>query len=110
VQPISFACCRTPAPRNCMTPFTQGVSPALVQFDPVAATGLAVAAGLCLVGPIVACLWWYRRSGAPLAAFGAGALVFLVSQVILRLPWQIPPGRWVQVHQQWLLPFLLFSR
>jgi len=87
----------------------QGVSPAPVQFDPVVATGLAVAAGACLIGPIVACLWWHRRSGAPLAAFGAGALVFLVSQVILRLPWQIPLGRWVQVHQRWLIPFLLFS-
>jgi uncharacterized membrane protein YhfC len=83
--------------------------PALVQFDPVAATGLAVAAGVCLIGPILAGLWWRRRSGAPLAAFGAGALVFLVSQVILRLPWQIPLGRWVQDHPKWLIPFLLLS-
>lgn len=83
----------------------QGVVP----FDPVAATGLAVAAGVCLVGPILAGLWWHRRSRAPLAAFGAGALVFLVSQVILRLPWQIPLGRWVQAHPDWLIAFLLFS-
>jgi uncharacterized membrane protein YhfC len=54
-------------------------------------------------------LWWHRRTGAPLAAFSAGALVFLVSQVILRLPWQIPLGRWVQEHPKWLIPFLLFS-
>ena len=67
-----------------------------VAFDPVAATGLAVAAGVCLIGLILAALWWHRRNRAPLAAFGAGALVFLVSQVILRLPWQIPLGRWVQ--------------
>ena len=87
----------------------QGVSPAPVEFDPMVATALAVAAGVCLIGPIVACLWWHRRSGAPLAAFGAGALVFLVSQVILRLPWQIPLGRWVQEHQQWVIPFLLLS-
>lgn len=87
----------------------QGVSPAPVQFDPVAATGLAVAAGICLVGPILAGLWWHRRTGATLAALGAGALVFLVSQVILRLPWQIPLGRWVQEHPKWLIPFLLFS-
>jgi uncharacterized membrane protein YhfC len=87
----------------------QGVSPALVPFDPVTATGLAVAAGICLIGPILAALWWHRRTGAPLAAFGAGALVFLISQVILRLPWQIPLGRWVQEHQTWLIPFLLFS-
>lgn len=73
------------------------------------ATGLAVAAIVCLVGPILIGLWWHRRSRAPLAAFGAGALVFLVSQVILRLPWQIPLGRWVQGHPDWLIPFLLFS-
>jgi uncharacterized membrane protein YhfC len=83
----------------------QGVVP----FDPVAATGLAVAAGVCLVGPILAGLWWHRRSRAPLAAFGAGALVFLVSQGILRLPWQLPLGRWVQAHPDWLITFLLFS-
>jgi uncharacterized membrane protein YhfC len=81
----------------------------MIPFDPGAATGLAIAAGLCLIGPILVALWWHRRSRAPLAAFGAGALVFLVSQVILRLPWQIPLGRWVQGHPDWLIPFLLFS-
>ncbi len=84
-------------------------SPPLVPSDPAVATGLAVAAGVCLIGPILAGLWWHRRSRAPLAAFGAGALVFLVSQVVLRLPWQIPLGRWVQGHPEWLIPFLLFS-
>lgn len=80
-----------------------------VLFDPIAATGLALAAGFCLVAPVVAALWWHRRSGAPLRAFGIGALVFFVSQVVLRLPWQIPLGRWVQGHPEWLIPFLLFS-
>ncbi|MEO8090889.1 MAG: YhfC family glutamic-type intramembrane protease [Gemmatimonadales bacterium] len=88
---------------------TQGASPALVPFDPGAATGLAIAAAVCLIGPILVALWWHRRSGTPLAAFGAGALVFLVSQVMLRLPWQIPLGRSVQAHPEWLIPFLLFS-
>jgi uncharacterized membrane protein YhfC len=87
----------------------QDISPSLVPFDPVAAAGLAVAAGVCLIGPILAALWWHRRTGAPLAALGAGALVFLVSQVILRLPWQIQLGRWVQEHPKWLIPFLLLS-
>ena len=87
----------------------QGVSPALVAFDPVVASGLALAAGICLIGPVLAALWWHRRSGAPLAAVGAGALVFFVSQIILRLPWQIPLGRWIQGHSEWLIPFLLFS-
>ena len=83
--------------------------PSHVLFDPVIATGLAVAAALCLVGPVVAGLWWHRRSGAPLRVFGIGALVFFVSQVVLRLPWQIPLGRWVHSHSEWLVPFLLFS-
>jgi uncharacterized membrane protein YhfC len=61
------------------------------------------------VGPVVVALWWHRRSGAPFAALGAGAIVFFVSQVILRLPWQIPLGRWIQGHPEWLVPFLLFS-
>jgi uncharacterized membrane protein YhfC len=80
-----------------------------VIFDPIAATGLALAAGFCLVAPIVTALWWHRRSGAPLRALGIGALIFFVSQVLLRLPWQIPLGRWVQAHPEWLVPFLLFS-
>jgi uncharacterized membrane protein YhfC len=84
-------------------------APAVVPFDPAVATGLAVAAGACLIGPILAGLWWHRRTAAPLAAFGVGALVFFVSQVILRLPWQIPLGRWVQEHPKWLIPFLLLS-
>jgi len=87
----------------------QASAPPHVIFDPIAATGLALAAAFCLVAPIVAALWWHRRSGAPLRALGIGALVFIISQVVLRLPWQIPLGRWVQAHSEWLVPFLLFS-
>lgn len=54
-------------------------------------------------------LWWHRRSGAPFKALGTGALVFFVSQVVLRLPWQIPLGRWIQGHPEWIIAFLLFS-
>ncbi|MDF3053898.1 MAG: YhfC intrarane metalloprotease, partial [Geminicoccaceae bacterium] len=68
----------------------QGGSPAHVAFDPTIATSLAVAALVCLVGPVLAALWWHRRTAAPFAALGTGALVFFVSQVVLRLPWQIP--------------------
>jgi uncharacterized membrane protein YhfC len=81
----------------------------MIPFDPVAATGLAVAAAICLIGPVLLALWWHRRTGAPFRALGAGALVFFVSQVVLRLPWQIPLGRWIQGHREWLIPFLLFS-
>ena len=87
----------------------QGAAGAHVIFDPVVATGLALAAGFCLVAPILAALWWHRRSGAPFRALGIGALVFFVSQVVLRLPWQIPLGRWVQTHSEWLVSFVLFS-
>jgi uncharacterized membrane protein YhfC len=72
----------------------------MIPFDPVAATGLALAAAICLIGPILLALWWHRRTGAPFRALGAGALVFFVSQLVLRLPWQIPLGRWVQRHRE----------
>jgi uncharacterized membrane protein YhfC len=87
----------------------QSGSLAHVPFDPVAATSLAAAATICLVGPVLVALWWHRRSGAPFKALGAGALVFFVSQVVLRLPWQIPLGRWIQGQPKWVIPFLLFS-
>jgi uncharacterized membrane protein YhfC len=83
-------------------------SPA-IPFDRLDATGLALAAGVCLVGPVLAALWWHRRTGAPFKALAAGALVFFVSQIVLRFPWQVPLGRWVQGHSEWLIPFLLFS-
>ena len=87
----------------------QESAPSHVLFDPITATGLAVAAAFCLVGPVLAGLWWHRRSSTSLRVFGIGALVFFVSQVVLRLPWQIPLGRWVHSHSEWLVPFLLFS-
>jgi uncharacterized membrane protein YhfC len=87
----------------------QAAASAQIPLDAVDATGLGLAAGVCLVGPVLAALWWHRRTGAPLVALGAGALVFFVSQVVLRLPWQIPLGRWIQGHPEWVIPFLLFS-
>lgn len=83
--------------------------PAVVPIDPSAAAGLAVASAICLLGPILAALWWRRRTGAPWVAFGAGGLVFFVAQIVLRFPWQIPLGRWVEEHREWVIPFLLFS-
>jgi uncharacterized membrane protein YhfC len=84
-------------------------SPVHLPIDPGAAAGLAIAGGICFAGPILLALWWRRRTGAPLSAFGAGALIFFVAQVVFRFPWQIPLARWIQGHPELLLPFLIFS-
>jgi uncharacterized membrane protein YhfC len=62
---------------------------------PGVAAALAVSTGLALVGPAVAVVIWRWRTGAPWRAVGAGALVFFVSQLVLRLPWQAPLAAWV---------------
>ena len=87
----------------------QGSSPAQLPLDLPAATGLALAGCICLAGPILLAFWWRRRTAVPLSAFGVGALVFFVSQVVLRFPWQIPLARRVQEHPRLLVPFLIFS-
>jgi uncharacterized membrane protein YhfC len=71
--------------------------------------GLALASLLCVAGPLLVALWWYRRTGASWRIFTAGCLVLFVSQIVLRLPWQIPLARWVDGHPRWLIPFLLIS-
>ena len=63
-------------------------------LDPLVAAGLAVSAALALFGPLLAALVFRRRTGAPWAALGFGALTFFVSQLVLRLPWQIGIGVW----------------
>ncbi|HEY3822010.1 MAG TPA: YhfC family glutamic-type intramembrane protease [Polyangiaceae bacterium] len=71
------------------------------------AVALAVAAALTTLGPMAVALWWSRRSGAPMSVWGAGALVFVVSQCVLRLPWQIPLGIWMgpRIHGSRALSF-----
>ena len=64
---------------------------------------------MCLLGPLLLAAWWHRRSGAPWKPLLAGALVFFVSQVVLRFPWQIPLAHSVYRHPRWLIPFLLLS-
>jgi uncharacterized membrane protein YhfC len=70
---------------------------------------LALAAALCLLAPALAAAWWRRKSGAPWKPFFSGALVFFVSQVVLRFPWQIPLAHSIYRHPKWLVPFLLVS-
>lgn len=80
---------------------------------PGVAAALAVSTGLALVGPVVAVVIWRWRTGAPWRAVGAGALVFFVSQVVLRIPWQVPLSTWVarstSAHGPAWLGFLLLS-
>ena len=71
---------------------------------------LAVGGLACIAGPLVAAVWWHRRSGTSYAVFAIGAVVFFICQPLLRLPWQIPLGAWVmRQHAQWQVAFLVFS-
>jgi uncharacterized membrane protein YhfC len=78
-----------------------------LQARPAIVAALAVAAAVALLGPVLAGLWWSRRSGAPMSLWAKGALVFFVSQCVLRLPWQIPLGVWLgpRIHGSYLLGY-----
>lgn len=65
-------------------------------LDPYVVAGLSASAALALLGPPLAVLVFRRRTGAPWAALGIGALTFFVSQVVLRLPWQVGLGVWLK--------------
>jgi uncharacterized membrane protein YhfC len=82
-----------------------------IAFDSGVAVALATSAVLATLGPPVLAFVLWRRFGAPLRAWGWGALTFVVSQVVLRLPWQIPLGVYLareyagrpMVMQAWLV-------
>jgi uncharacterized membrane protein YhfC len=57
--------------------------------------GLLVSALIALLVPVVAALVAGWR-GAPMKAWAVGAATFFLSQVVLRLPWQIAVGVWLQ--------------
>jgi uncharacterized membrane protein YhfC len=80
-----------------------------IPLVPSAAAGLALAALFCILGPPLVALLWQRRTGSPWRAFGWGAVVFLVFQVALRFPWQLPLARWANAHPVWMTSFLVFS-
>jgi len=71
------------------TPFT---------LQPAVATALGTSAAVALLLPVALVLAWRGRTRASWRAAGMGALVFVVSQLVLRLPWQIPLGRWVMAE------------
>src|ERR1043165_2890447 len=58
-------------------------------FDPLVFAALCFAALLALGTPVAAALLVRRRTGAPWVAMAFGVLPFIVSQPVLRLPWQI---------------------
>lgn len=51
---------------------------------------VATSAAVAILLPVALAIFWRRRSGAPWRALWTGALVFFVSQVVLRVPWQAP--------------------
>src|SRR5215469_1559813 len=80
-----------------------------IPLDSTVAVSMAVAALVCIGGPFLVALLWHKRTGAAWNAFGWGMAVFVLFQVVLRLPWQVPLARWAHAHQEWRIPFLLFS-
>jgi uncharacterized membrane protein YhfC len=82
----------------------------VTSFDPFLGLNLLMAALICLLGPIALGYWWRSRAGTSFVVFGWGAVVFFVSQIVLRLPWQIPLNRWVIAsHRSWLTAFVIVS-
>ena len=79
-----------------------------MRFDPFTALDLALAAVLCLFGPIVLGILWRQRTGVARAPFGWGMVVF-AGTMVLRL-WQFPLGRWIyRDHPSWTVWFVLLS-
>jgi uncharacterized membrane protein YhfC len=80
------------------------VNPVL-EARPAVVAAMALAALVTTMGPVAAAAWWARRTRAPLSVALFGALVFFVSQVVLRLPWQIPLGVWLgpRIKGHWAL-------
>jgi uncharacterized membrane protein YhfC len=71
------------------------MEPAPFPFRPAVFALLALSGLVTLLGPFVLAFVWKRRTGARWAHFGIGALTFFVSQIVLRLPWQVPLGLWL---------------
>jgi uncharacterized membrane protein YhfC len=78
-------------------------------IDPAIAAALGLAGLVCIAGPFLLAIWWRRRTAAPMRAFFYGALIFVVFQLVLRLPWQIPLAVWARAHPGVWLPVAVFS-
>lgn len=64
-------------------------------WDPAIAVALGCSAVVATAGPLVLALVLWRRTGVSLKAWLFGALTFVVSQFVFRLPWQIPLNAWL---------------
>ncbi len=67
-------------------------------FDAGVVVGLGISATIAIGAPLALMFVLAKRFDAPLAAFGWGALTFVVSQFVLRLPWQIPLNAYLVKH------------
>lgn len=68
----------------------------MLSFNPQVAMALAASAAIALGVPVVLGLVAWRWFRAPAVGWLIGAGTFFVSQVVLRLPWQIAVGVWLQ--------------
>lgn len=68
----------------------------MLSFNPQVAVALAASAAIALGVPLLLGLVAWRAFRAPAAGWFIGAGTFFVSQVVLRLPWQIALGVWLQ--------------
>lgn len=65
-----------------------------LEFDAGVALGLGTSALIAIGAPLALALVLWRR-GASFKAWGIGALTFVVSQFLLRFPWQVPLNAWL---------------
>lgn len=68
----------------------------MLSFNPQVAVALAASAAIALGVPVLLGLVAWRVFRAPAVGWLIGAGTFFVSQVVLRLPWQIAIGVWLQ--------------
>lgn len=59
-------------------------------FNPAVFVGLLTSSFVAIFAPLALFLFLWRKRGVSPKAFGWGALTFVISQFVLRFPWQIP--------------------
>lgn len=61
-----------------------------LQFDPGIAAGLAVGAAISLFFPFALAIWLWIKTRVSWKYWSYGSLIFVLFQLVLRLPWLIP--------------------